>query len=349
MTTIKSNSCESAASVGAAVDGTNSAAGGDAFTYFNGSPVYTATAMHGSKAIDCTASAVAAATGWDSITGTLTFAYRYYIRRTATPSATAQIMVCRNSTQAIHTVNLRTDNKLQITQSDGSVSIAISGITLTQDTWYRVEATMTVATTSTGQMTWKLFAGDSTTALETLGPYTNLNFGSTNIIHWRLGKQATSGSIGLIIDDLNINNAASFIGPYSGAQDTVRPSSVVTNADGWTLFGSSADIASATSDDDDTTGGRSPDDPTSDAITLGFPTLNSSSSITVTVRHWAPAGDGNISRTYDLLQTSTVKATRTVTLPTDPTTYSFTLTSGEAATVTDRSVLRLKITDNKTA
>lgn len=347
MTTIKSNSCETASAAGTVVDGTNSAAGGDAFTYFNGSPVYTATAMHGSKAIDCTASGVAAATGWDAFTGTLTFAYRWYLRRTATPSTAAQIMTCRNSTQVIHSVNIRTDNKLQITQGDGSVSIATCATTLTQDTWYRVEATMTVATTSTGSMTWNLYLGDSTTPTETLGPYTNLNFGSTTIQYWRIGKQATSGSIGLIFDDPNINNAATLIGPYSGALDTVRPSSV-TSAGTWTVGGSSSNLATATSDDDDTTYARSVDDPSAAAMTVAFPTLNSSSSITVTVRHRAPAGDGNISRQYELLQTATQKATRTVNpLPTDWADYSFTLTSGEAATVTDRTALRLRVTDTK--
>ena len=348
MALLRTNTCETSAAVGDTVDGTNSATGGNAFTYLDGTPLYTATAMHGTRAVDCTASGSLAGFGWNGLTATLTFSYRAYIRRTSTPSTTFQIIIVRDASGVMHSVNLTTANKLAVTHNGGGSTKYTSTTTLTVDTWYRVEAQATVATTTTGNMTWGLYLGDSTSPLETQ-TWTDLNLHTTGATNYRLGKVATTGSLGLIIDDPAFDNTTTAIGPYSSALDTQYPSSIVT-AGTWTLLGTAPDIITALQDGDDTTGSRSVDDPPGTGpTTYGFGPLTASKPVTVVARHCAPAGDGNISRTYELLQSTTVKATRTVNpLPTTPTEYSFTTTSGETATISDWTALRVRVTDTKT-
>lgn len=126
-------------------------------------------------------------------------------------------------------------------------------------------------------------------------------------------------------------------------EDTVYPTSTVSNT-GWTAVGAGS-IHAALADSDDATYAETGDNPAGSTFTVALDELGTGD-ITVRTRNVATAASPVISREIALLQTSTVIATRTITLP-YPTVaqHTFTLTSGELATVTNRAALRVRITD----
>lgn len=344
MATVRENTIELGVAAGTVIDASNSAAGGSSFTYFNGSPVTTATSMHGSSAADCSGNGVAAAFGWQSLSLT-TFGYRYYVRRKSTPGATTQILTGRNSSNYIIGNNITTANKLTLNKWGGGVMYT-STTTLAQDTWYRVEGHGTIATATTGITQWKLFLGDSTTALEDSTSITNADFQTTPLTEWRLGKHSTGGLVEVILDDMILTDTATFPGPYVGALDLQPARSVVSNPGTFAVYGGAADVTVAVTDGSDTTGAISPGSPSGAAITYDFGALTANRQVKLNVRHDSPPDTGNISRQYALLQGSTVIATRTVNpLPSTVTAYTFTTTSGETAAITDWTNLRVRITD----
>ena len=128
----------------------------------------------------------------------------------------------------------------------------------------------------------------------------------------------------------------------SAGGSTVRPNGM-TSAD-FLNVGGAADRPTALADELDTTYVTSPDNPAGATGTIDFPTL-AAGPITVKVRHRASAASPTVSRLYEVLQGGTSIASRTVTLPSSWTDYSFTLTAGELALVTDRSALHVRLTD----
>jgi hypothetical protein len=125
---------------------------------------------------------------------------------------------------------------------------------------------------------------------------------------------------------------------------TYNPTSTVDNSGVWTNEGGAASIHAALADVSDATFAESPDSPSADPFTVGFATLDTGP-ITVAVR-----GSGTaVSRTIDLLEGSTVRATRTYTPAAldAPEDYIFTTTSGETAAITARTSIRVRITDTE--
>jgi len=128
---------------------------------------------------------------------------------------------------------------------------------------------------------------------------------------------------------------------------SLRPGSVVSNPGSWTNVGGAGDAALATADELDATYAQSPAAPANAVTTFALSGTLESGLITVKVRadiDTAVAG----TLVVDLMQSTTLIATRTFSLSTTKTDFSYTLTSGENAAVTDRSALRIRVTANQT-
>lgn len=126
---------------------------------------------------------------------------------------------------------------------------------------------------------------------------------------------------------------------------TARPTSLVTNPGAYANVGGAGSIPAALADESDTTYAESPENPAGASFTVDFLPIGSGP-ITVTTRNMATSSTPAISRLIELLQDSTVIASATVSpLPTVAATHSFTLNTTQNAAITDRSALRLRITD----
>lgn len=330
---------------GDVINATNSASGGDAFNYISGSPTVIA-GMHGLGA-NVGGGAAAFAVGWQSLTSSMTFQYRFYFKRTVTASATTTFFQARSSTASAMAHTMRNDGKMTVIDNAGA-SQYVSVSALTTDTWYRVEGYGTIGTTtSNGAYTWNLYAGDSTTAIDTYTS-TTMNLSTAGVVAYRFGKDSSANTLGITVDDLMVGNSAAALGPYSNVLDLQYPTSMVTS-DGWTQLGAASPAIDGLFDSLDTTGYRSPSDPSSDLAYFTFGALTPNKPVKVSARHMASSSDGTISRLYELRQgASTVIATRTVNpLPTVETDYTFTTTTPETANITDWNNLRIYITDNK--
>lgn len=233
MAILRSNNFEAGVAAGTAIDGTNSAVGGNAFTYFNGAPVYSATRSHGSLGLDCTANAVAAAVGWTGL-ATKTFQFREYIKLSAAPSATGQIFTARNSSNYVAGLNLTTARKIAVTHWGGAALYTSTTVIPTDLTSYRVELWGVVNATGTGELHFALYLGDSTTPLETFDT-TTADLQATNVIEVRSGKHAASGTISLFIDDMAVGDQAAFLGPAANIPPTVSAGANQTVAPGATV------------------------------------------------------------------------------------------------------------------
>jgi hypothetical protein len=125
---------------------------------------------------------------------------------------------------------------------------------------------------------------------------------------------------------------------------TSKPTSVVANTGAFTNQGGAASLQAAVGDASDTTFARSPDNPSGAAIEfghydaplgLGVPKMRAKLKISAA----SPA----ITATVTLKQGSTTIATRTTAVTTTATWYEWTLTSGEAAAITDRAALSVVV------
>lgn len=128
------------------------------------------------------------------------------------------------------------------------------------------------------------------------------------------------------------------------AATSVRPSSTVTGT-GWTNVGGAASLEAAVADDSDATYAESGDNPSgAQPVNFALPEVGPGP-LTLRVRGSASAASPLISRTVTLRQGTTVIASRTTTLSTSPTDFEWTTTTAEANAITDRTQLRVAITD----
>lgn len=128
----------------------------------------------------------------------------------------------------------------------------------------------------------------------------------------------------------------------SVAATSVRPT-VLVAATGVSAVGAGT-IPATLADESDTTYAETVDNPSGSTVTVSFPALGSGA-ITTKTRNQASAATPTITRTFALMQGSTVIASRSITLSTTATDYEFTTTAAELANVTDPSALRLRTTD----
>ena len=273
------------------------------------------------------------------------YAWRTYFRLSALPTSRTVIGRFRDNAATpatVANVSISDSNRIQIENNLSSPVAALQGgFVLVAGTLYRLEVGVNGVT---GFAEWSLFAGDSTTPLESK-PSSALATTALPIGKFRFGRVTGTAFIGTIdFDDIQLNDlAAGLPGPISNATTTVRPTSLVSNPGVFTNVGGASSLFAALSDELDTTYVQSQANPSGAGVTFGLPEL-SAGTPTITVRHNVDAASPVISATYSLMQGTTVISTRTVTtMPTVVTDFSWTATSGETALITDRTQLSLRI------
>lgn len=146
----------------------------------------------------------------------------------------------------------------------------------------------------------------------------------------------------IAVTDSENNTTEAFLNVHITAP-IVKANSVVTNPDGWEPHGL-ATITGCLADDEDSTYVTSPGAQAETTLVLAFPPLGVGA-IVVNTRDGALPGS-SITRTYKVMEGNTTIATRVISpLPTDPVSYSWELTDLELGSITDRSQLRLSVTD----
>lgn len=339
--------------VGATVTTANSGgASGNAFDFLDvtGSLIFSNVQAHGTNSYHATGTGTKVTFGWagSAIIPSKLQSYRSYVRLGSIPTVETQIITPWNATQYIAGVNLGVDGKLRVTARGGTVLFTTATV-LALTTYYRIELSVEVGTTSSnGVIRFGLYSGDSLTALDT---YTNstADLGTTDVVSWRMGKIGTTGNFESWWDSIEVNMSSStLLGPFNVSVPVIRPSTLVDNSGTWSNVGGAASIPAALADESDATYAQTPPAPANATMTLGMDARLGSGTPTVTVRLAASASTPATYSDVALMQGTTVVATRNFgPLSTSPTDYSFTLTSGETAAITDRSQLRLRISGNQ--
>lgn len=127
---------------------------------------------------------------------------------------------------------------------------------------------------------------------------------------------------------------------------SARPTSVITNTGPWTNEGGAGSIEAALADESATTLAQTPDNPSGAVLTVECEPVGLGL-VTVVTSDKATSASPPVTRTVALMQGATVIATGTpFALTTSAVTHSFTTTTGEAAAITDRSALRIRVTDS---
>lgn len=222
-----------------------------------------------------------------------------------------------------------------------------TGVTTIPGRKYRMEFLLVVgATDATGNLRCNIYEGNGGVPLN--ADLTNTAF--------HMGIIAISGidvnlapSLVFSVDDIRFDDGSTaWLGPVpDGATPTniARPKSLLSNPGSFTNVGGAAGIPEALADESDTTYVSSPGAPAGSAMSIVVSPLTLGP-VTVKVRHRASATEPAISRKYDLMQDSTVIATRTVTLTTAWVDYTFSTTTPETALISaPRNNLALRITD----
>lgn len=126
---------------------------------------------------------------------------------------------------------------------------------------------------------------------------------------------------------------------------SARPTSVITNTGPWTNEGGAGSIEAALADGSDTTYAETPTNPAGAILNVETEPLGLGP-VTVKTRDKCDTASPAITRTVELLQGATVIATGTpFVLTTSWVDHEFTTDTGETATITDRSALRVRVTD----
>lgn len=324
-------------------------ASGDAFTSsdaLSGLWEYSATAAHGGIGYRVQGTGTKAFFSWTGLSATQ-ISTRHYIRFPAAPTVDVQIFTVRNSTAFMASLNLTTTRTIAVRSGDGV--LLYTSPALAVDTWYRLEAAFEAgASATTGKVWFAYYALDSTTPVATMFTSTNANVGTTPFTSVNIGKLSTTGNYDAYIDSLKVDTATTaLLGPNISAVATVRPAAVVTNGGTWANVGGAANMAAALADELDTSYATTGATPSNAEITFSLDGTLNTGPVVVKVRaDIDTAVAGTI--VVDLLQTSTVVATRTFSVTTTKQDFTFTTTTAETAAITSRSDLRLRITANQT-
>lgn len=183
---------------------------------------YTTTASNGSRAASFTGNGAHAYLQW-YITSTTKMSLRAYVRLPALPSAEFQAITPRSTTDYIGSVNFTTAGKIKLTSAaPGTPTLFTATTALSVNTWYRVEVSWEVGTTTAnGKVQFKYFLGDGTTAIESFTS-TTANLGTSPIVDLRLGKINNTGNTPIMIDSVTYDPATvALLGPHTGI--TIAP------------------------------------------------------------------------------------------------------------------------------
>lgn len=265
----------------------------------------------------------------------------------ASPSASITLLTLWASGSRALTVFLSTAGKFGIIDGAGvGVSPVMSAITA--GARYRLGLVVdNSGGTSAGKVTFNVYTETGTTALGSTS-VTNMNLLASPIDQLRLGATLwpTEGaSTGF--DDVQWDDGATTeIDGISAASASIRPAATSANPGAWvTDSGATTGLAAAVADESDATYVTSPSNPVNASVTFSFNVPLASGSITVKTRGASDLSSPVVSRLVELLQGSSVMSSQTYTLSTTVTDHSWTLSSTEMASITDRSNLFVRVTD----
>ncbi|RKS19710.1 hypothetical protein DFO58_2215 [Arthrobacter sp. AG1021] len=262
-------------------------------------------------------------TRWGLLAPNYQVSFAFNIRFTVLPAAQKLLATLRNASGTAWRLSLRQDGTLH---TDGSVVTGDTavGVTLSTNTWYRIEVLADVIA-STGKV--RVYKGNSLTLLASLNQE-GMNLGSTQIAAADIyGNRSQTTDI----DDVRVNDGSTaWLGPARPTLEpssTVRPWDMVDNSGDYSVVGTT-NFTTAVADDSDTTYVESINSPVNTPIMFALNPLTLGP-VTVNLRHSATSASPVITRTIRLLQGSTLIAQRATTLPTSITSYSFTTTNSE--------------------
>lgn len=172
----------------------------------------TAAAKHGGKGCRITGNGSGAFMQHDMVADPK-LSTRFYVNFPSAPSAACQIYTPRSVVNYIGGININTALKLQVTNIAGT-PVFTTTAALTAGTYYRIEISHQVATSTTGAIQFKYFVGDSTTAVESFTT-TTADLGTSNIIQYRIGKINSAGNSPLDLDSITFNaGSTTLLGPH---------------------------------------------------------------------------------------------------------------------------------------
>lgn len=154
--------------------------------------------------------------GWDRTNAKL--AFRTYFQFTANPGATCNILQARHASGGMAAVGMRTDGKLQVTDSAGAYIYTFASA-LSTSTTYRLELFVEKGTTtSDGKISFAYYLGDNTSPVEPASVATTVNTTTNDIASMRWGKlTGISFTQAFWFDDAAVEyGRGSFIGPKLG-------------------------------------------------------------------------------------------------------------------------------------
>lgn len=154
--------------------------------------------------------------GWDRVDSKL--AFRSYFRFTGNPSATCNILQARHASGGMASVGMRTDGKLQVTDSAGAYLYTFANaLSFLSD--YRLELFVEEGTTtSDGKISFAYYLGDNASPVEPASVTTTANTTTNSLASMRWGKLTGIASTQAFwFDDAAVEyGRATFIGPKLG-------------------------------------------------------------------------------------------------------------------------------------
>ena len=265
------------------------------------------------------------------------------------------INILTGGTTRVASVHINAAGKLRVSDASGTTGVWTATNALVAGRIYRMEMSWaTGSSSSTGTLAFDYYAcgtldafADTTTPVQTGYSSTTANVGSgTAASDIYLGKRSNVAFQTAISAPAFADGQTTYLGRYlPTAASTVSPFSVRDNAGGWTLVGTGVNKIGALGDASDATYIVNPDTTTNEAITVDLPPLEAGSSIAGPVRMGLDTGSASTAYKIEILQDSTVVATRTGTATSETVAdVTVTLTAGEVAAITDRTALRARIT-----
>lgn len=278
---------------------------------------------------------------WIPAAASRTAAARIYFRLASAVTGSFQLFTFHKSDGSAKQIGIDIQASGVIRIQDAvSAIVGTSAGSIAANQWYRMEIKMdNSGGTAAGTADIQFYLGDSTTPEANLGfTLTGRNFGANNIGAMRVGRFGTNSCTAtMYFDDIAYQDTTStFIGP-SGST-TVRPDSDTSNAGAWTTTGS-ANGFEVLADESDATFIESPNNPQTPTKRRFHLTTLAPGPVVVTTRAAATAASPATTIGVSLYQNTTLIASWSHSLTTTITDYSYTLSTGENASITDRSLL----------
>lgn len=273
---------------------------------------------------------------------------------TTNPTVFANALSLRTGSGRAMSVGISPNGRLYVQDSANATTYVTPTVgTLTGGGKYRVELRAHGNSTTAATINCAVYnPTDTSSPISTMTPVTNANLTAATLHQIELGNSAPA-AIDFGIDDLQFDDGrATEIGPIIVSSSSLRPSSVDSNAGSWTNVGGLADIAAALADESDSTFAQGADNPGTPGkvVVLKYAGNLASGQPTVKTRYQASGSSPALNLQVELLQgpntAFTQIATRTIAgASTSVTDHSFQCTSGEAATITDRTNLYVRYTE----